>query len=171
MATTLKLYDIPIAFARIEAILDAAEGELTPELESELNALEMALEQKTDGICAMIREAEAAVEAYKAERDRLELRRKVAENRVERLKAYLKDNMERLGRDLVEGEHFRARIQSNTRPSFRWNGANENIPDGFRRVEIKLDGDACYQAWREDRLPDSIDCTKGTHLRIVNERR
>lgn len=86
----MKLYEIDQA---IQAILDGAEvdaetGELLLNTE-ELEALQMAREEKLEGVALAIKNLSAEAAAIREEEKKLAERRKVTENKVERLKAWL----------------------------------------------------------------------------------
>lgn len=161
----LRLYELPAAFAAIDLALEDLGGELTPELEAELDRLEGTLEDKTDAICAMVRERTARGEVLAAEGKRFAERAQVERNAADRLKDYLLRTLQSLGRDRVEGQRFKARIQRNGMPSIRWAGSGE-IPEPFRQVTVSLDYDMARAAWKADQLPQGFEASVGSHLRI-----
>lgn len=172
-ATALRLYDIPEAIREIEAKIIEAEGELTPEIEAELDALEGAFDRKAEYIAVLSREAKAEATAVKQEEDRLRARRTAAENRERRLKDYLHACMTRLGVLKVDGERVKVAVQTNGRPSIEWMGEPDAIPEPFRRVTVGVDGVAAYDAWRAapeneraTALPEGFRVEVGTHVRI-----
>ena len=92
-----RLYELATELAVINDTLIDAQGELTPDLEQRLDAVNLALEQKASGIrkwYAMIENDETALETEIA---RLQRIKKVNENLRERLKEYVKKNMEVAG--------------------------------------------------------------------------
>ena len=88
----MKLYGISAHYRAIMAHIEGNGGDLDG-LEEELDACMDALTEKADAIAALISEANAEAAAYKAEAERLTEGRKRAENRAERLKAYLVSNI------------------------------------------------------------------------------
>lgn len=164
---SLTLYDIPARYRELEEQIIEADGELTPEVEAELDSLQDAFERKAEYIALLSREARAEAKAVKEEEDRLKARRTAAENRESRLKDYLQACLTRAGVDRVEGDRIKARIQDNSRPSIRWMGEEDAIPEPFKRVRVDLDGSAAYETWKDgEPLPEGFVVETGRHLRI-----
>lgn len=161
----LKLYQLPAALAELDALIDALDGELPEDLEARLDALELNLEEKADAVCALARQAEAEAAFFADELARLDGRRRAAAGRAAGLKAYLHRTLTALGRDRVETPRFRARVQKNGTPSVRWAGPGD-VPDGFARVTVELDGRAALAAHKAGTLPEGFTVEYGTHLRI-----
>lgn len=167
MIAALRLYEIPAEFRAIDEAIDDLDGEITPEIEARLDALvtgELALH--VDSIVALVRENETAAHAYHAEAQRLADLSRGRLRAAERLKEYLRANLEACGLDGAKGRLFRVRVQKNGRPSIRWEGRPETIPEPYRRVSIDLDGTAAYEAWKAGTLPAGFDVALGSHLRI-----
>ena len=166
MSAALRLYDLPGEFAAIEREIDESDGELSPDLEARIDALELTLEAKADAIAGLIRSADAESEAVDLEVQRLTARRNAARNRATRLKQYLHDTLDRLGRDRVEGRRFKVRLQRNGSPSIRWTRLPDDLPPEFRRVTIEPDGKAALAAYKAGELPEGFEATVGRHVRI-----
>ena len=81
-----SLYEID---RQILALVDPETGEITDG--AAFDQLQMAREDKLEGIACYIKNTVAEAAAIKAEENVLAARRKVLENRVERLKTYLSD--------------------------------------------------------------------------------
>lgn len=80
----MNLYDIDAAI--IECV-DEETGEVI-DLEK-LDELQMARDEKIEGICLYIKNLKAQAEALKAEKDSFAQRQKAAENKMESLKKYI----------------------------------------------------------------------------------
>lgn len=78
-----------------------------------LSSIDEAIEDKGNNIAKLIRSLETDVEAYKAEAERFTTKRKVAENKIIRLKEYLKGSMELLDKPKFKTELFSFGIQNN----------------------------------------------------------
>jgi hypothetical protein len=161
----VKLYELALEHRRIDAAISEAQGEVTPEVEAMLDSISGAVEEKVDGICALIREREANAGAIKAEEMRLAALRRADEAAAERLKGYLLRNLQSLGLDHANGRRFRATVTRAGRPSIRWDGAGEP-PEGFRRVRVEPDLAAAQQAHDAGMLPLGFVATFNTSLRI-----
>ncbi len=104
----------------IDAILEAAEGDLTPELEARLDALTEDLTLKADGIGDWRETLQAEVNRFaleknrfKAETDRLAAIEKSAQARLARFDERTKQTMQRMGRLKLEGDVWTITVQSN----------------------------------------------------------
>jgi DNA repair ATPase RecN len=170
----MKLHEITNEIQRVMDLLVEHEGELCPEAETLLGRLEEDLHRKTDGYCKAVRilEAQAAVakaaaDQMKAECNRLGKLAQARSNSAERLKDWLKTNLQRLGMTKVETDLFVVRIQKNGRPAIPYTGDVKDLPEGFRKVTITPDGDAAYAAWKAGKeLPAGFTVIQSTHLRI-----
>lgn len=78
-----------------------------------LDSLELALEKKAENIIHFCANLDSFTEAAKAEEKRIAERRKAAENRVSRLKEYVKHCMERADRTTVSAGTHTIKIQKN----------------------------------------------------------
>ena len=163
----LTLYDLPDAIREVEALIIEADGEITPDIEAQLEAFEGEFERKAEYLALLSREAKAEAAAVKLEEDRLKARRTAAENRERRLKDYLHVCMIRMGIPKIDGDRAKVAIQNNGRPSITWMGEDDAIPDEFRRVSVSLDGTAVYNEWRAGaELPEGFRVEVGTHVRV-----
>jgi hypothetical protein len=163
----MRLYELPAAFRQVDDVIAEMGGELSPELEQYLDSLVATLEDKTDNICALIRERNAQGDALKAEADFFAAKARAAHNVAERLKDYLKTNLEKAGRLRMAGTRFTARVQKNGVPTITWTGAGDP-PDEFCRVMIELDGKSVQESYRSKGwLPEGFSVVHGTHLRIA----
>lgn len=78
-----------------------------------LTSIDEAIEDKAENIAKLIRSLDADVEAYSNEIKRLSDRKRVAENKIKSVKAYLQSNMEQLGKEKFKTELFSFGIQNN----------------------------------------------------------
>ncbi len=162
----LRLYELPAAFRELDGLIDAMDGELPDDVGERLDALEATLEERTDAVCGLVREATVEADGYGAEIARLQALRIVAGNRAARLKTYLHGTLEALGRDRVDTGRFKVRVQRNSAASIRWTGDPDDLPDNLKRVTVELDGRAAQLALKSGTLPDGFEVSIGTHLRI-----
>lgn len=163
----IRLYEITDALDNIEAALLESNGVLSDEMEAELEAMELAFDEKVERICRVITNNERTAAAYADEIDRLALHRDAHERTAKRLKEYLKGAMLVLGRDKVSAGVFKVAIQNNSRPSISWTLAPEDIPEPFKRIRVELNGTAAYDAYRDKgTLPEGFEIVNGQHVRI-----
>ena len=94
----MKLYEISAKLANlwpvIEAYAEANEGEMPPQLGADLDALELAKEEKVLNVAKVIKNYQAEAEALDAEIKRLRAKKATAEGKIEYLKGYLANNLQ-----------------------------------------------------------------------------
>jgi hypothetical protein len=165
-STGLRLYDLPDAIRDVELQIIEDGGELTPEVEARLEALEEAFDRKAEYIALLAREARAESVAVKEEEDRLSSRRKAAQNRERRLKDYLLASMTRLGVEKIEGQRAKVRVQASP-PSFKWMGEDDAIPEAYRVVTVRPNVALVKEEYREGgTVPDGFTVEIGHHVRV-----
>lgn len=82
----MKVWEIKEEYRKLEEALEESGGELSPDLESMLNLLTEAREQKIENIMYLINNNEAFIEALKAKELELYEKRKRAEKQIKSLK-------------------------------------------------------------------------------------
>lgn len=87
----MNLFELQGEWHALNAAIDDADGEMTPEVEARFLALDGELTDKVGGYIAVIRSLEAEAAALKAEEERMRARRKARENTRERLRGMLLD--------------------------------------------------------------------------------
>lgn len=78
-----------------------------------LEGLSGDLEVKATNVASFVRNLEATAEAIKQAEGQMATRRKFIENRADRIRAYLKDNMLRTGITKIECPYFKLSIRDN----------------------------------------------------------
>ncbi len=111
--TTMTLYEIRELRDLLDEALAATEGELSPEAEAQLAALDIAANEKIESVALYIREQLAQAEAIEAEAKRLQDRARARLNAAKSLKDYLAREMERLGKDKMNGVLVTVAMQNN----------------------------------------------------------
>lgn len=103
MENKLSLYNITNSF--ITLFEKAENGELTPEeIQEQGNDLALALKNKSTSIIGYVRNSELMSEAIKNEIDRLTAMKKAVDNRIDKFKEYVKENMQHLEVEKIETE-------------------------------------------------------------------
>lgn len=97
-----------------------------------LEGLAGALEVKATNVACFVRNLESAAEQIKKAEVAMNLRRKAIENRAERVKAYLKAQMERTGVLKIDSAYLSIAIKKN--PPAVCIDAESQIPAEFMRV-------------------------------------
>lgn len=171
----LKLYEIADLRDLLDAKLVETEGELTPELEAELAALDMAADEKIERVALFIREQTSTAEAIEAEAKRLQARASAKLNAARSLKQYLEREMARLGKTKVNGLLATVAMQKNG-PSVvgdvdaeaLWNAGGDFA--GFVRytpASYALDRRVVLQAHKQQQpIPAGLTVVQTESLRI-----
>ncbi len=107
----MKLYEINDAIRAAMDKVEAADGELTPELAAELDALDMAWSEKAEHCALFVRECEANADAVETEVKRLSGKARALHSRGDWLKGYIFDCMTARQTDKFKGKLIGARIQ------------------------------------------------------------
>lgn len=167
MEARLKLWEITDEIQEIGELIAEAGGELSPEMEARLDAMEGALETKVENIALFVKESEANAAAALIEANRLSGIAKRFTTKAEGLKSYLLFALRRSGRSSVKTLRVTVREQKNSRPAIRCALAPEMVPEKFRRVSTTVDLALAYEEWkRGNELPNGFVVEAGTHLRI-----
>lgn len=99
--SNLSLYNITNKF--VEIMDKVQDGELTEEEHNELGEeLAMQLQQKSGNIAGYIQERNSLLDAFDTQIKRLQDLKRIEQNKVDKFKEYVKENMERLGITKIE---------------------------------------------------------------------
>ena len=85
----MKVWEIKEEYRKLEEALEESGGELSSDLESMLNLLTEAREQKIENIMYLINNNEAYIDALKAKESELYEKRKRAEKQIKNLKSLI----------------------------------------------------------------------------------
>lgn len=135
---TLKLYEIGTAYlVALEALAEM--DDLPPEaIADTLEGWVGTFEQKAVAVAAYIRNLELEASAVEDARRRMEQRQRALQRHADRLREYLKFEMERTGMAKVKNAELALRVQKN--PPSVVIDREDLIPDAYREVvtTIKL---------------------------------
>ena len=164
---SLSLYNITNKF--VELMDRAQEGELTEEEYNQLGEeLAIQLQQKSSNIIGYTKNIESLINAMKEEEKRISDNRKALENKLDKFKQYVKDNMERLNITKIETELGTLSIANNPISVEITN--EDEIPNEFKQeiVTIKVDKTAIKNHFKEtgEILPGTQIIDNKTNLRI-----
>jgi len=145
--------------------------DMEPESDEEYSAMMSALDEvqvelmeKADHIVRYIRNLTAEADALKAEEAALYKKRKLAENKAERLKAYLAAQMTLCGLKELKAGLFKLKFQP-TPPAISI--INEAaIPEQYRKVKIEIDKLAIRDALKNGEDVPGIEVQRGEALVI-----
>lgn len=133
-----------------------------------LEGLAGTLEVKATNVAAFVRNLESSADAIKAAEGEMAKRRKAIENRADRLKKYLHENMERAGILKIESPHFCLTVRRN--PPAVVIDAESQIPGEFYKLAppppLTLDKKALADAMKSGREVPGAHLHAGTRLEI-----
>ena len=135
-----KLYELTTQYKGLAELDDLPEDALHDTLE----ALEGDLQVKAENLLAVVTNMGADVAAIDAEIKRLQARKKAITNRQESLREYLRYNMDEAGISKITCPLFTITLAAG-RPVVDVQDESL-IPDGYARVERKLDKTAILRA-------------------------
>ena len=159
----MSLYSIT---ADIMKVLDAQEQENAPELDTVLDGLKIDFDVKAENIVKYIRNQEAEATACKLEKLHFADRQKVAENKVTRLKQYLKDSMDALSQSKITAGVFSITLSKPT-PKIQVVNEAEILPGFFKATVIKLDKKLLLSTFKETgEVPAGTELIQSKSLRI-----
>ena len=145
--------------------------DMEPESDDEFGAMMTALDEiqgelteKADNIVRYIRNLSAEAEALKAEEAALYKKRKAAENKAERLKAYLAAQMTLCGLKELKAGLFKLRFQP-TAPAISIVDESA-VPEKFHRVKIEIDKLSIRDALKNGEEVPGIELQRGEALVI-----
>ena len=131
-----------------------------------LESIDSAIEQKADGLMYVIRDLEVDVVGLKGEEARLKKKREVAERKIKRLKQYLQDNMETVGKTKFKTQLFSYNIQNN--PASLKLTDEKLIPQKYYTVETsrKYDNKAIKDDLKAGKVINGAELKTSQSLRI-----
>lgn len=131
-----------------------------------LESIDSAIEQKADGVMYVIRNLEVDVIGLKDEEKRLKGKREVAERKIKRLKQYLQENMEAVGKTKFKTQLFAYNIQNN--PASLKLTDEKLIPEKYYTVETsrKYDNKAIKDDLKAGKVINGAELKTSQSLRI-----
>ncbi len=119
----MKLYEITDALIQVEDLLEAGE-----DVQDTIDALQLSMEDKIEGLVKVIRNFEASAEAKKNEAKRLKEQAEKDQANADRLKDWIKFNLIMLGKKKVETDLFKITV---TKPREKVEVDETRLPDDY----------------------------------------
>ncbi len=162
------LYELSKELAKINDELITAEGDLSPDLEKRLDEVNLAITEKAHGIRKWLAIVEGDGGALDAEIKRLTRIKKTNENLYERLKEYVKKNMEIADKKKIETPIGTFTIAKS--PASLEIITPEAVPDTFKDevpAHLEINKKRIKEAIEEGyEVPGAKLVTDRTHLRV-----
>lgn len=160
---TVSLYSITAEQMRLNDALDAAEGELTPELEDALAINEQNLQDKTVGYCATIMNAKANMKAIDDEIARLQKMKATEKRKSDLLSTRLSDAFRLFGIDKMTADKYRVSFRKSKSVCI---DDEDAIPDRFRVVSVAFDKKLIKEAIAAGEEVAGASITENMNLQI-----
>lgn len=160
-----RLYDLETEYAEIMDMIDAADGEITDEIEARLSTLDGDLVTLVDALACMAREREWDAEMYAAEAKRQAERAQRAKHGAARIRDAIGRAMDRFGKTQVKGARFSvARVE--TAPAVVIDDEGR-IPPEFFRQSVSVDKTALKKALSEGQEVPGVRLERGKTVRVA----
>jgi len=163
-----KLYELSQALEIIHSDIDEAGGELSEGLEARLDEVTLALEKKAVSIGKLVKNIHGDEVALDDEIKRLTKKKQARVNLQNRLKDYLKENMEKAGITKIANPVCQIRIQANSQPTLILDERTE-WPAQFCDVipeRLELNKAKLKAALTAGEKVEGAEIHKGSHLRV-----
>lgn len=165
MSTGISLYHIADRYQ--QALRELADMDLPAECVADtLEGIEGEIQEKSRNVAAFFQNLEAEARAMKEAEDRIRARRQAIENKVVRMKDYLKNNMEHCGITEISCPEFTVRVRQN--PGRVVVDDEDKIPDEFVRIKLtrEIDKRALGDAIKGGLDTDAAHLVRGTRLEV-----
>lgn len=106
----MKLYELTDNYMQLVEMADQLDEET---FRNTLESIQDSIEDKVENTAKVIKSIEADVQAIKEEEKRLKERRQALETKIDNIKDYLKEQLEKAGIDKVKRATFTVSIQNN----------------------------------------------------------
>lgn len=164
----MTLYDMTAEALDLQSVILEAGGELTPEVEAALEALDALGETAEDKLAAygrLVANMNADAEAYRAEEKRLAERRKAIENSVNALKKRVELFLRAAGKDKIKADVWTFSLQKS--PPSVYVLDQGAIPEQYLVPQPPtIDRRAILDQLKAGASVPGCEIQQGTHLRI-----
>lgn len=158
----MELYRVHDSIRDILSKVDD-DGEVPADLSFQLDAVVSMTAAEMEDLVAALKNAKAESAIFRAESQRLASQARLIDEKAEAIEVSIRGLL--AGDTMWSGGVHAIRLQRNSVPTIRVREGDE-IPAGFERVKVELDGKAAQKAWSEGRLPESLIAVVGDHLRV-----
>jgi chromosome segregation ATPase len=166
----MRLYELTEQYAALcERAFEESddEGQLSAEFTALLNALEGGVNEKFEQCGFALRNMQAMETALKTEAERLSRRKSQVEDRIDRLKDYLKDQMNKLGETKRQAGIFTFAIRANGgNPAVKV--LNEDLipEDYWYQPPAVPDKTLIIEVSKTGAVVPGVELVRGNHLRV-----
>jgi Gp157 protein len=164
------LFNIGLELEALDRMLTDSMGELTPEIEAALAALDAKLTSKIDGLGWFIRTCETRAAGFKASADEMASKARTEGNKVKRLMEYVRAYLTFRKERTISGRAYTFALQTNggKRPLTLHNENPEAFPASCVKVVKVIDKDAVRAMVEAGTLSAELATLEpvGEHIRL-----
>lgn len=158
----MKLYELTDNYMQLVELADQLDEET---FRNTLESIQESIEDKVENTAKVIKSIEADVQAIKEEEKRLKERRQALEKKIDSIKDYLKEQLEKAGIDKVKRPTITVSIQKNP-PSVKVID-EKLIPSSFMIAKApELDKKAVLEKLKDGEEVPGVELFQGRSLRI-----
>lgn len=159
----MNLYELTQEQLRINNLLEESYGEITPEIESAMELNQENFSVKADGYIKAITNYKADQEAISEEIKRLQDKKRVCENAINRMKTVLCESMDIFGMPKFQTGIFKVALSK----SESVNIINESlIPDEYKKIKYDISKTEIKNAIKNGELVDGAEIVENKFITI-----
>ena len=163
----MKLYQLTDAYAELAALLDECESEEeAAQLWAQMDEFGASIAEKADNYARFLRNKQAEVDCLGKEIERLQKRKRSAENRIEQLRDHMKFAMGVAGATEIRTALGKWTVRKNA-PRVEVLDESEVAPEFFEPQPPKLLKSKLQQHWKETgEIPDGCDIVQSESVQF-----
>lgn len=153
--------------ALYESITVGEDGAIDQETIETIERMQIPWREKVLAIARLVKNLDAEAKKFAEHILVVTARKRRIEEQIERLKAYLRDNMDALGETSIDGDLIKVRLVRNSQPSVCAQSLRDVPPLFFFQPEPQLDKKRCLEHHKRGELVPGVEFILGKHVRIV----
>ena len=163
----MKLYELTDAYAELAALLDECESEEeAAQLWAQMDEIGASIAEKADNYARFLRNKQTEVDGLCKEIERLQKRKRSAENRIEQLREHMKFAMGVAGASEIRTTLGKWTVRSNP-PRVEVLDESEIAPEFFDPQPPKLSKSKLLKHWKDTgEIPDGCDVVQSESMQF-----
>ena len=163
----MKLYELTDAYAGLAALLDECESEEeAAQLWAQMDEVGASIAEKADNYARFLRNKQAEVDGLGKEIERLQKRKRSAENKIEQLREHMKFAMGVAGATEIRTALGKWTVRKNA-PRVEVLDESEVAPEFFEPQPPKLMKSRLQQHWKDTgEIPDGCDVVQSESVQF-----
>lgn len=163
----MKLYELTDAYAELAALLDECESEEeAAQLWAQMDEIGASIAEKADNYARYLRNKQAEVDGLGKEIERLQKRKRSAENQIEQLREHMKFAMGVAGATEITTQLGKWTVRRNP-PKVNVLDESEIAPEFFEPQPPKLSKSKLLKHWKDTgEIPDGCDVVQSESVQF-----